>query len=120
MSVLDVVALEGILQEHAALMEERQGDDSLHDTDSLSTKDTPQSELGRVSRHFLEGIDCRDGLASDGVGLHNDLETREWVGNDDVDGRHDGGRNEASHGPAEASLFTKLGLDVLLQTGLTD
>ena len=119
-AMLDVVGAEGILQPEAALVEEGEGDDGLGDADALAAEDSAEAELGHVGTHLLDGAADADGLAVDLGRLHDDLQTAEGVGNEDVDGGDDGGGDEAGGTAAEAGLVAKLLLDVLLQLGLAD
>lgn len=118
--MLDVVGAEGILQPEAALVEEGEGDDGLGDADALAAEDSAEAELGHVGGHLLDGAADADGLAVDLGRLHDDLQTAEGVGNEDVDGGDDGGGDEAGGAAAEAGLVAELLLDVLLQLGLAD
>ena len=118
--MVDVVLLEGVLQEVSAFMEQTETDDSLGDTDTLSTEDATETELGRIVDDLLDGLHDTDRLATDLRGLHDDLETAQWVGNDDVDGRDDSRRDEAGGGSAQASLASDFLLDVFLETRLSD
>ena len=63
--MVDVVLLEGVLQEHPAFMEQSKADDRLDDTDTLSAEDTTETELGRIMDDFLNCLRDANRLATD-------------------------------------------------------
>ena len=119
-TVTNIVILHIVLQKVSALVEQTEGNDRLHNTDTLSTKDAAQSKGGHIVEHFLDGFRDRVRLALDGGRLHNDFETRQGVGDDDVNGRHDGRGYQARGRTTERRLVTQFFLDILLQAGLSD
>jgi len=64
--------------------------------------------------------ECAGAGAGAGTRLHDDLEARERVGDDDVDRRHDGRRDQVGARLAEIARGAQLLLDVLLQARLAD
>mmetsp|Transcript_1638 Transcript_1638/g.5157 ORF Transcript_1638/g.5157 Transcript_1638/m.5157 type:complete len:253 (+) Transcript_1638:86-844(+) len=120
LSRADVVRLELAREEEAALVEERQRYDGLEDADALAAEDAAEAKLGHVGTELAHSLEGADGLALDRVGLHDDLEAGERVGDDHVDGRDDGRRDEVGRGAGQLSRLADLLLHVLLQLGLAD
>ena len=48
----NIVIFHVILQKVASLMEQTEGNDSLHDTDTLSTEDSTKTKGGHIVEHF--------------------------------------------------------------------
>merc|ERR1719201_2850896 len=92
----------------------------LEDADALTSENATQAELGHVGADLLACLESGDGFALDRVGLHDHLEARERVGDDDVDGGDDGGGDEVGGGAAEVASRAELLLHPLLQPGLAD
>jgi len=119
-SVLDVVILEGILEEVTSLVEERKGDNGLGNSNTLSTEDTSHSEFTTITDDFLHGLDDTDGLAGDLAGLHNNFQSRERVCDNDVNRRNNGRGNQTSERSSHTRLAADFLLDVLLESRLSD
>lgn len=71
----NIVVFHVILQKVASFVEQTEGDDSLHDTNTLSSKDTSETKGGHVSKHFLDGFGNGIRLALDGRRLHDNFQT---------------------------------------------
>jgi len=119
-SVLNIALLEVILKIMPTLVKQSQRNDSLHDTNTLSTKDTSHTKRGHILGHFLDGLDGGNALARNAVGLHNHFQSTQRIGNHDIDWTHDRRSDQASGCSAHAGLVTQFLLHVLLQTRLPD
>mmetsp|Transcript_28628 Transcript_28628/g.61580 ORF Transcript_28628/g.61580 Transcript_28628/m.61580 type:complete len:267 (-) Transcript_28628:261-1061(-) len=115
-----VACLEGAREKHATLVEERERDDGLGDADALPTENAAQPERSHVRGHLLDSRQGGDRVALDRVRLHDDFESRERVGDDDVDRGYHGGGDEVGGGRAEAAVRADLFLHPLLQLRLAD
>eukprot|EP00978_Attheya_sp_CCMP212_P007037 scaffold16421_cov51-Attheya_sp.AAC.6 len=100
--VFHVVGTEGVLEPESALVEECEGNHGLGNANALATEDTAESEFGRVTADLLDGFHDTDALALDGIGLHNDFEPAEGVGDKDINGRDDGRCHKAGGGASQA------------------
>mmetsp|Transcript_15603 Transcript_15603/g.24268 ORF Transcript_15603/g.24268 Transcript_15603/m.24268 type:complete len:294 (-) Transcript_15603:166-1047(-) len=101
-------------------MEQCQTDNSLENTNTLATEHTSETKLGTVRRNLLERIDNGDALPLNRAGLHDDLKTRERVGHENINRTDDSRGNETSGRSSQTRLISELGLNVLLQLGLTN
>ena len=120
MSMVNVVLLEDILKEVTSLVEETQTNNGLGNTDTLTSEDTSKTELRRILNHFSDGLDDGDALAGNLGSLHDNLQSRQGVGDDDVDRTDDRRGNQTSARSSHASVISEFCLNVLLQTGLSD
>mmetsp|Transcript_46933 Transcript_46933/g.87138 ORF Transcript_46933/g.87138 Transcript_46933/m.87138 type:complete len:232 (+) Transcript_46933:269-964(+) len=116
----DVVRLEGILAPHPSLMEESQRNDSLRNTNTLTTEHATKSKLRRVTCHLLARFHDTNRLALDGTCLHDNFKTAERVRDKHIDRTDDSRCHQARGRPPKRGFVPKLLLDVLLQARLSD
>ena len=119
-SVLDVVALESVLEEHSAFVEQSQGDDCLGNADTLTTEDSAQSKLSTVMDHFLDGCANSNRLARDFARLHDNFQTTERIGDDNVNWTDNGRSDKTGQRSSHVGLISELFLNVLLKTRLSN
>ena len=105
---------------HSAFVEHGERDDRLCDADAVATEDASESKLLRVLDDFFDGFAEGDFSFVDRRGLHNDLETRQRVGDCDVDRRDDCRGDQVGGKAGQRRLGAEFLLDVLLELWLPD
>lgn len=93
-TILAIVLSELFLAEHSTFMEERKRNDCLGNTNALTTEDTTEPESLGVQNHLAHRGENTNGLTLDLAGLHDNLEARERIGDDDINGRDDAGGDQ--------------------------
>merc|ERR1719460_2111947 len=106
--------------EHSPLVEERERDDRFEDADALAAEDAREPELRHVGADLADRLEGGDRAALDRVGLHDHLEARERVGDDDINRRDDRRRDQVRRRLPENPGGADLLLNPLLQPRLAD